>query len=305
MAKKINKAGNKFNLSIKHFGRCVDDLTNMRANFRVSNDGSSSMVEWGDTKWRFVDYGNVQGKGFHICKYVRDDAKKFIDKINSGELPKLDKVENCDLEIQKGNMAGLLKHRGNQIYCVDVNDCYWDTLYKMGVTTSDTYLRGLKNKDWKTGRNASVGALSKITVVTEYLNGVRGKSEVIDADENMALIRSNVVYRVHNMFLSLLRTMGDDWIMYFTDCVYVPLNKVGVVMDYFKALGYGTKMSTYELDTVDEKTGKVLWHDYQKNRAKHFQFSPRQLTLNRANFVEGLVLSANKLKENNAFLNEK
>jgi len=112
-------------------------------------------------------------------------------------------------------------------------------------------------------------------------------------------LRDAVVRNVHEMFMKILTELGDDWLMYFTDCVYVPLERVEQVQKYFESCGYQTKVSTYQLDSFDEQ-GNVYWHDYQKNRAKMFRFNERQFNINKIP-----MFMVNKIAPNDDFLNQK
>lgn len=299
MEKRVNKSGTDFTLGMQHFYRYFNDFVEYKKDFKLYRNGSTIRIEYGEKSWRFVDYTGVAGKGFHLCKFVANDAREYVK--NNAMATAVVKP-TMDLEIQKANLAGLAKYVGQQIYCVDVDDCYWDTAYKMGVISYNTYMRGLRKKEWKTGRNASIGALNKIMVVTEYINGQQVKTEPIKADEGVAVIRNNIIYNVHNIFLTILKRLGDDWLMYFTDCVYVPYEQIAGVRAYFTGLGYQTKVSTYQLDEVNVKTAKVLWHDYSKNRAKDFTFCGRQLSLERIPSFEQDLVKVGGLGENTEFL---
>jgi hypothetical protein len=272
-----------FTLNMKQYNRYLADFINYKENFKVIHNGSAIIIECRDMSWRFIDYGGISGNGYHLSKFVYEDARNYIlNNPNSNNLkPKKEGslTDNVDLEVQKANMKGLKKHEGQQIYCVDVNNCYWDTAYKMGFITQTTYLKGLKKKEWKIGRNASIGGLSKVVVESVFVDGIKIESAPIKPEVDLSIIRDSIVSHVHESFLSILKRLGDDWLMYFTDCVYVPLDKVNEVQEYFKELGYHTKVTTYQLDKVNLETGMINWYDYQKNKAKGFAFSERQKSL--------------------------
>lgn len=299
MAKKANKEGTMFTLSMKYYQRYLVDFIRYAKKFRVIHDGSSVIIEFENKSWRFMDYGGVAGRGFHLCKFVREDAEKFVKENPDSEYVKKI-MDNADLEIQKANPDGLKKHLGSQIYGVDVNDCYWDTAHKMGFISKATHMRGLKQKDWKTGRNASIGALSKVVYASDYVDGIRQDPVIIKGHVDLSPIRDAVVRNVHDMFMGIINKLGDDWLMYFTDCVYVPLERVEEVQAYFEQHGYQTKVSTYQLDSFDEQ-GNVYWHDYQKNRAKMFRFNERQFNINPI----PMFMVNSKLTANDDFLNQK
>jgi hypothetical protein len=309
MKGKSNKSNTDFTIDMKKYHRYLADFINSKETFKVVYDGSSISIKWNDKSWRFINYGGVNGNGYHLCKFVYNDVKDYISKNPDAIKPNIS-TYNIDLELQKANFNGLKAHLGKQIYCVDVNDCYWDTAYKMGFISKSTYLRGLKRKEWKTGRNASIGGLSKVVVETTFIDGIRSDISRVKPEVDLSPIRNAIVNKVHDAFLVILKQLNDNWLMYFTDCIYVPLEKITEVREYFSSIGYQTKVSTYNLDIVDEDKNIVYWHDYQKNKAKSFRFSERNLAINAIpNYSlfkrdeDEFREMANKLTENTDFLN--
>ena len=294
----------QFTMHINQFPRVISEFINGGASFQVINDGSSTIVRWQDKSWRFIDYGGVAGHGYHLSKNVIKDAENYI--LTHKDADKLKKkkegaiIDNIDLEVQKANMNALQRYEGEQIYCVDISDCYWDTAFKLGFISQTTHLSGLKKKEWKVGRNASIGALAKNVTVVDYIDGIKQAPRRVEPEVDLSPIRDAIVNHVHQMFMELIANMENDWLMYFTDCLYVPYSKREQVIEYFKNLGYQTKESTYHLDSVDTKTGNVVWHDYQKNKAKWFQFSNRQQTLDKFSIIKQFT----KIQNNEEFLKE-
>jgi hypothetical protein len=273
-----------FTLSMRLYSRYLTDFINYKETFTVTMDGSTIIINCKDNIWKFIDYGGISGKGYHLAKFVLADAKKYYEAHPEERKAKqVDKlfttIDNVDLEVQKVNLSGVKKYLGEQIYSVDVNNCYWETAYKMGVISTATYNMGLRKKEWKIGRNASIGNLAKVKTETKFVNGEKIETEIIRAEDDLSFIRDKIVREVHGRFLPILEELKDDWIMYFTDCVYLPINKVEPIRDYFKKIGYETKVDTYQLDSFDENDKKVTWFDYQKNKIKYFKFTDRQFSL--------------------------
>lgn len=316
--KNISKDNNRFTLDMRNFPRYFNDFKKHAKKFTLRQDGQSMIIDWEDKRWSFISYQGVTNKGFHLSKFVKEDVTNFL-KNNPNYVNEQKEFSNyLELEVQKCNMIGLKKYEGQQIYCVDVNDCYWDTAYKLGFITKQTYLRGLKKKEWKVGRNACIGGLKKVITVTEYIDGVMSTSEIEQQSEDLSIIRDIIIDHVHESFLGILNKLNDDWLMYFTDCVYVPLERVEEVQDYFTQIGYFTKVTTYQLDKVDEESGMINWYDYQKNMAKGFAFAERQKTLKPYSFFDMVNTAAKpnvynnkptdlhpKLQNNTEFLREK
>lgn len=294
--------------------------------FILEQDASIKSIKWGDdNEIVFRDYDSLVKKekdaGFHISRMVKADVLKFNESNPNYGNGHSVIISDIYPEISKANMVGLKKNEGNMIYSVDINDCYWDTAKKLGFISDLTYYKALQKKAWKTGRNASIGSLGKNLVVSKYVNGELVSSEIDKESRKLSIIRDNVVSYVHESFLTLLKQLGDDWLMYFTDCVYVPYNKILEVQEYFKALGYQSKVSTYDLDSVNEKTGLVNWFDFKANLIpkelrkkvdvvnKSYYFSKNQRTLEPRNFLEAVtavkqVQNQPRLNDNTDFLNQ-
>lgn len=251
------------------FNRVRNGEINARKNFSIVQCGTvvNLVHESGDT-YVFIDRNGLKGKGFHIVRPVKRDVESFI-QLN----PDYDygKYSLLGVNLQKVNLPVAKKHEGNVMYAVDVDDCYWDTMYKRGFITQKTYLSGLKQKDWKVGRNASIGALDKTETISVYEKGILKDTKIIDRSHEFTGIRAEIVGSVHEMFMQLIKELGDKYIMYFTDCVYVTdLEAADYCKQFFRARSYGSKLATYQLDQVDGNS--VYWYDFKKDKSKSYTF---------------------------------
>ena len=73
-----NRANNEFTLNMKQYKRYFNDFVNYKEDFSVVHDGSSIIINCRDKSWRFIDYGGITGRGFHLSKFVYKDAKAYI-----------------------------------------------------------------------------------------------------------------------------------------------------------------------------------------------------------------------------------
>lgn len=233
--------------------------------------GSSVLKIFGQdgVTYNFTDLDSVKGKGFHICKKVKQDVEDFIEDNPDYDYSKyIDKDE----DISMVDVDALKAHVGNAIYSVDINDCYWDTLYKRHFITQKTYLDGLKKcEEWKAGRNASIGALNKSEYIATFINGEKVSDIPMDKNAKMTGIRSEIVGSVNEMFEQLREQVQGKWLMYFTDCVYVKdLDTVKECIAFFDKRKYQVKMETYHLDSVTDN--QIFWHDFKNNKTKSFMY---------------------------------
>lgn len=235
-----------------------------KKNFSIITGTSSTRVLIDRELYVFQDVNGFADKGFHICRFVKQDVLKFIEENPDYEYKTVFIDES---EFSGVNHEQAVANVGRTIYSVDVNDCYWDTILKLGFITQKTYNNGMKKKTWKTGRNASIGMLKKDEWVHEYVNGVLVEKRPVQNDPRMVAIRMEIMTYVHFMFKELMELIDNKYVMYFTDCLYVPDYGTALkCMKFFDSKGYGSKIGTYELDKVEN--GTVYWHDYKKNIAK-------------------------------------
>lgn len=248
----------------KYFQDTIAGMQLQKKNFSIITGTSTTRIQIEKEIYVFHDVRAFSDKGFHICRYVKKDVAQFIED-NPDYNYKDTMIDESEFSSVNHDQA--VANVGRTIYSVDVNDCYWDTIHKLGFISQKTYNNGLREKKWKTGRNASIGMLKKDEWEHVYVNGVFVETRPVYNDPRMVAIRMEIMSYVHSMFLELMNLIENKHIMYFTDCLYVADYGTALkCMKFFESKGYGSKIGTYELDKIENST--IYWHDYKKNIAK-------------------------------------
>ena len=275
----------------KYFPETLSRLQVGNEHFFLVTGTSTCRIQTSGKIYVFNDIKSFTGKGFHICKMVKSDVMKFIEDNPDYEYTT---KELIDRDLNHVNHDECVKSIGKSVFAVDINDCYWDTIFKLGFITQKTYLNGLKKKEWKTGRNSSIGSLKKDEWVTEYKGSTIIERKPAYNDPRVVAIRTEVRSYVHSMFKELMELLDNRYLMYFTDCLYVGEYKDALTcMKFFESKGYGSKINVYEIDKIENSA--VYWHDYKKNIAKFRKYGVE------ADGLTYTIGAGNKIKANTSF----
>jgi hypothetical protein len=220
---------------------------------------------------------SMGNKGFHISKMVRKDVEEYIEK--TGDDFDYKAINSLRAYEELYNNEALLKCINKNMWSIDIDDCYWDTFYKLGYISFFTYIRALKKREWKFGRNASLGSLAAKTKVYEYEGDKLINSYEIPADEKLCAIRNHVIFSVWEIFRDILIENGNNVLMFFKDCTYVS-NKITVkkILDFLTTKGYIYKIRSHRLINYTPETGLVEWYCYddEERRKKYYKFIEEQ-----------------------------
>lgn len=220
-------------------------------------------------KVAYVYFEAVRGQGFHICASVKNEIEKWI-KENKGFDYK--KYELPDYNEQIFNLKKIEKNIGKTMVGIDVNGCYFNTMFKLGYISQRAYDMAYKKADeWKTGRNASVGMLAKEIVYTlyDFKDGVRWRMDrIIIADKKKHAIRHHIIGYVWKTFQDLFKELNGDFYMFLTDCIYVDPKHLKKVTKFFEKKGYTSKYKKFKLTKLNRKLERVFWWDPLKKKKK-------------------------------------
>lgn len=244
--------------------------------FATKQYGSTAFIYMQSGKvLAYGDHTKDGGKGFHICKTVKRDIEAWIESH-----PEFDykKYEKPDYKEQLFNLMLIEKNVGNPMVGVDITNCYFQTAYNMGYITKRTFDMGnRKPKEWKDGRNASIGSCAKNEINIVYVNGIK-KTKKTFSDDKKKAIRNHIISNVYDMFLELIRDiLKEDFYMFLTDCVYVDAKYLKAVEDFYASKGYACKYKQFALRHFDEKSKYVVWWDYKKEKNKWYQYANHQI----------------------------
>ncbi len=285
-----------FSVSPERYSQIKDFLSRRGDRFDLISSGSSEkMVFEGKTYSQFTRK-SFDDNGFHLVAKVKKDVNVWLNKIVSeeGVEPALTNADvmfkrNRDYMEQLFCLENIEKHIGQVMIAIDINDCFWQTIYNQGVITKKTYEQGLLDENWKIGRNASIGSLNKITTSTTYENGVAligddGKvvRDIKTRDLIYQHVRHNVVGAVCDITLELADALGDKFCMCLVDCVFTTTDKLDFVREFLSGYGYAVKFKVFEFTALDRKNKYIEWrilkdYDAENKGLKSYRYSERQL----------------------------
>lgn len=232
-------------------------LIDSKANFKVYSCGNVERLVYDGKEFVWVDRDNVSGNGHHLAIMFRKDVDKWLEK-NASTMPKWDN----NYKEQMFNINAIERHLNEPLVMVDINDCYWRTAYLLGYISETTYVKGLRKKEWKIGRNACVGGLAKSTVEIEYINGKSKARKVVNQAQEYQYVRNHIIGHIHTIFNRLFSQMGNTFFMMLTDCLVTTYDKLRYVEDELKGCGYRVKHKPIEFLSLDRNARKVSWLDF-------------------------------------------
>lgn len=261
-------------------------LIDKKESFEYVSSGTINYIKTSEREWKFINSKSNAGHGHHISRMVKRDINLWLsDPANTIEPNKRDYKE------QLFNLGNIERVIGKSVVMVDINDCYWSTIKNLGYITEDTYNSGLKKKEWKLGRNASIGSLAKISQVSPYKNGVleKNKAGLVKSKNEYQYIRNHIISHVYKVFLELIDILGSDFFMFLTDCIVTTVYKRELVEKFLAKKGYKSKYKTIEFTNLDIEKKRVNWFDFSatvrdsngieigKGKNKYYNYANHQI----------------------------
>jgi hypothetical protein len=159
----------------------------------------------------------LTGKELGFCNRVRSHAKK----LDQGALFKKDYFES---DIQYMECSKKLKNKCfEDVVEIDIDQAYWETAYQLKIIPKELYDMGLSDEISKRARMVALGSFAKKT----YNYTFNGKQLLVH-DVERSLTTENMWFtickRVSDVMQEIKKTMGDDYIFYWVDGVYVKNN---------------------------------------------------------------------------------
>lgn len=271
------------------FNEIQEYLVTHKKNFVLVNSGSTKKIIYGRYTYSCVDTDKIAGSGFHLSPMVKKEIDAYILAHQGEQIG-----NNKPYKEQLFNLKGLQANIGRVGFAIDINDCYWRTLYKLGYISQKLYLYGLRKKEWKMGRNATIGGLIKQEITMPYVNGKENRIDRVKTpiNKDYYAIRNHVISHVYDMFMELYKLIGDDFCMFLTDCIFTVPNRYKIIKSFFDSKGYKVKVKEVEFVKLDDDTNTIHWYeasekgkpikkrgeivDYRTGM-KYYQFSDNQV----------------------------
>jgi hypothetical protein len=167
---------------------------------------------------------------------------------------------------------------------VDITGCYWQTAYNLGVIDEKTYLLGIsKDREYKDARNIAIGSIGAMITREKYVNGKLVSTE--KSRKFGATARLDIIDHVWAMANWISGKLGPDFLMFLTDCFFVPEHRTKDICSYIEQEGYKWKIERCQFgEVIPMHTGinkkgeplfteKVIWYNVEKDKVKFHDFS--------------------------------
>jgi hypothetical protein len=122
------------------------------------------------------------------------------------------------------------------VVAVDINSCYFNTLFQLGAIDKACYRAGFKKKEaYKLARNIAVGSLNRTGLIREW-DGVSEYETTGLERRNTAVVRLDVIDTVYNRSLEIAQALGDSFLYFLTDCFFIRpsgLPKLKLLLDSY------------------------------------------------------------------------
>lgn len=247
--------------NFKSFERNLEKLKMVDDKIITTHSGVTKKIYTSDGKVLVFKDEQRDGiiKGAFLVRMVKKDVEKYISE-NPDYIP----AQNMFLEyapVVAFNYTGIQNMINKPLISVDINHCYFRTAYLLGYISEKTYLKGLP---YKKAMNASIGALNKYIYKEEYSGGEKTR-EFCNEDEYLMFkpIYHKILERVSDCMHESFYELGDDMVMWLTDCAFINEDALPKLHNVFEKYGYEYKIVTSEITAYDKATQKIDWWDYK------------------------------------------
>lgn len=271
----------KFDYVNEHFNKWKDSLCEHGSSFELFHTGSITKVVFESGKRK--KYGEITQKpGMHLPTLTNKNVKS---RIESGEyVPKNTDPYRWNSNTIFYSSERIKENLWEPCIAIDIIGAYWQTAVNLGVIDHATYLKGIeKDREYKDARNISIGSIGALTIYEKYVNGKLVTHEL--RRKFGACARLDIVDHIWDLAQKIAKKLGPDFLMFLTDCFFVPLRREADVKQWLAESGYKSKAEAIIFSEVQRMnngtnkfsdtffTEKVHWKCLDKNQWKFHDFS--------------------------------
>jgi len=292
----MRKAAEKLNKLQANTTNFKKGLILNESSFEMLQTGSITTIKYADGKDKKMG-SFFPHPGMHIPRLVNKNVKS---RIESGEyVPKNQNPNRWNSNTIMYSSDAIKKNLSELCVSVDVIGCYWQTAFNLGIIDQRMYDIGIaKDREYKDARNIAIGSIGSLMIYEKYENGKLITREL--RRKFGACARLDIVDHVWEMAQRIAKHLGPDFLMFLTDCFFVPANREADVISLLEIEGYKSKaerLCFYEVqrmrtEKVNDPAGfyteKVIWFKLDKDQWKFHDFS------NKHNFNFSLKTSDNE-----------
>lgn len=250
-------------------------------NFDLYYIGNIVKIKMEDGKTKRTGSIDVR-QGMFLPRITNKVVKKRLD---SGEYvaKNIDPMRSTNNTIMY-NSDGIKDNLLKPCVAVDIVACYWTTAFNLGVIDQNTFDKGMaQDREYKDARNISIGSIGAMTIHEKYVSGKLILTERYRREG--ACARLDIIDSVWDMANRIAKKLGPDFLMYLTDCFFVPEERKNDLCSLIEEEGYNWKAEECFFTKVRElhsgigKTGErifteeVWWYLVAKEKHKLHDFS--------------------------------
>lgn len=226
----------------------IERLRKTKSNYNVLVNGKSIEVRFLSgaglcDRYYLKDLDNKNEddmSGLHLCRTVKAN---IISRIESGlyTMPNMVDYPNRLYLYEWVNPVGIEALGKGKMVGIDLNNCYWQTLYLIGAISEKQKEAGYKKSGWKGFRNMAIGNLAKNSLLYRYRDGEQvGRPEIIT--NKYAAVRMQVIWHVFEVFQQVANVIGaENYYRFYTDSLFVKPSLAKKVDKMVREFGYECK----------------------------------------------------------------
>jgi hypothetical protein len=236
------------------FNKLVENLKDRNYEFQIQVSGSTKYVKIEDVVHDFKFHYEMQG--IHLVK----ELKKHLDKKFKVKNPDYNFDIKPNYKTKDFNIDNIRKNVGKMCMSIDFEDCYWDTMHNLGYIDFLFWISGLEKDEWKSGRNAAIGALRK-KKYTNYYKGRNFIKQTVDEEESYIGgigITNHVYNHVWAITEEIKAKYPENYLMFYTDCIWLVDLPTYYIDLFLRTKKYFSNPDLFEITSLDERKREVV-----------------------------------------------
>lgn len=249
--------------SVDNFEKYLSVYEKTKSSFTVVSYGSTKKIIYGKNTFLFTGIkGEKKPQGMHLIGMVKRDINNLISSSYNEEKDEYEIWDNIPKIPNKKPHLTQINYKncqwygtGTQMLAIDINHCYWRTAFMLGYIKEETYLKGIEKDEYKKGRLIAIGTLGKMLTVKKYENGVKIKEYIDDRDYlKYGRFFWHIISKIYELIQELKIVLGEDFLMFLTDCIFIDQNKKDIAIEIMNKHGYSTKDYLAVFTNTDNNT---------------------------------------------------
>jgi len=160
---------------------------------------------------------------------------------------------------------------------IDINSAYWHAAFQLNVISKEIYEKALdpKNNISKVVRLAALGSLAKRSDVWSY-DGLKLKKLDTVKSYDTENVWFAICKRVSDVMTEISKKIGDDFVFYWVDGIYVKKEAKETVENYLKHSGFNSKMESIEFIKFEKNLFQVKENDAEDIKKFNYSISKKK-----------------------------